>query len=286
MSESALPPPVLLPIAWAANDLANSLQTLTDTARAIRDWVEANQEPIGRMIDWAGRSWTRAAIMEQTGWLPHYTQPDDLFPVGMDGAAGHVRLDRHYRENWPIIEAHFRERLATYEFDGEAKACFSEALTAHGLGLYRTPPRLLFPEIERLTRKHLADLIDNPSAITSLREPRAKAEDLGFSNLFRSGVFSLRIYKKFASHLYAPVLTPDALEAARADPVPNRHAALHGLVVYSSMQSSLNALIMAEFAMLTVDALRSPAVFVVGGLNVNETARGATFSESGASAAS
>lgn len=256
MSQSLPPTLSTPPIAAAQSDAASSLAQLFDLARSIKAWVEAHREPIARAIDWAANSWARAKAMEESGWLPHYTQPDDLFPPAVDTPTAHAVLDRHYRDNWPTIEAQFRERLAGYLFDDEAKACFREALTAHGHGLYRAVPRLLFPEIERLSREHLRELFIDSTMITSLKEPREKAENLGFSNLFRSGVFSLRIYAKFTSHLYARVKTPEELAAAELDPVPNRHAALHGLVTYSSMQSSLNALIMAEFAMLTIDALR------------------------------
>jgi hypothetical protein len=258
---SQTPPPTIstLPIAGVHSSIVDSLDRLLDIARSIKAWVEANREPIARLIDWAGNSWTRAKALEESGWLPHYTQPDDLFPPAVDAATAHQLLERHYRENWCAIEAQFQQRLDAYVFDEEAKACFREALTAHGHGLYRSVPRLLFPEIERLSREHLQELFVDSTVITSLREPRERAEDLGFSNLFRSGVFSLRIYSKFATHLYARVKTADELVAAQLDPVPNRHAALHGLVTYSSMQSSLNALIMAEFAMLTIDALRELA---------------------------
>jgi hypothetical protein len=43
-------------------------------------------------------------------------------------------------------------RLKASRVDDVAQATFIEALEAHGLGLYRVAPRLLFPEIERLAR--------------------------------------------------------------------------------------------------------------------------------------
>jgi hypothetical protein len=51
------------------------------------------------------------------------------------------------------------------------------------------------------------------------------------------------------------VKTPERLAEVAADPVPNRHAALHGLVVYSTRQASMNALIMAEYAHLSILAV-------------------------------
>ena len=43
------------------------------------------------------------------------------------------------------------------------------------------------------------------------------------------------------------------------EPVPNRHAAVHGLAVYSSMQSSLNAIFMADFIFQAIGVLKRMA---------------------------
>ena len=49
-------------------------------------------------------------------------------------------------------------------------------------------------------------------------------------------------------------------EAARQrlarDPVPNRPAVVHGLVVYSSMQNSLNAIFMTDYIFLVIGLLK------------------------------
>lgn len=214
-------------------------------------WFEANGDVVLRALQWAGTSYQRAQVLKATGWLPHYTTPE--IPVTTDADALQALLTRHYSDNWSTVEAAFRERLATSAIDDEAKACFGEALTAHRQGLYRVAPRLLFPEIERLVRQDLDGLV---TANAGLRQLRHAAELLGTTNLHRSGVLSLRLYETFTQHLYARIETPDERAKAEADPVPNRHAALHGVIVYNSQQSSLNALIMAEFALLTVSELR------------------------------
>lgn len=248
------PTPSILSDYTALADFGRTLEEIFEVARSIKAWVEANREPIGQFIDWAGNAWARSNSMEESGWLPHYTQPNDLFPPLVDASTAHTILDRHYRERWADVEAQMLQRVASYPWDAEAKACFREALSAHAAGFYRTAPRLLFPEIERLMHARLSNPAEPDNEVTS-RDLRNKAEFLGPSNFMRSGVLSIRIYEKFAQHLYARVKTAEQIAAAQSDPVPNRHAALHGVVVYSSMQSSLNALIMAEFAMLTIEAV-------------------------------
>ena len=41
--------------------------------------------------------------------------------------------------------------------------------------------------------------------------------------------------------------------------MPNRHATVHGLVTYRTMQSSLNALIMTEFMYQVIPAVKANA---------------------------
>ncbi|MCY4138623.1 MAG: hypothetical protein OXF56_10200 [Rhodobacteraceae bacterium] len=41
--------------------------------------------------------------------------------------------------------------------------------------------------------------------------------------------------------------------------MPNRHAAVHGLVVYSSMQNSLNAIFMADYIFQPIGVLKRMA---------------------------
>ena len=52
--------------------------------------------------------------------------------------------------------------------------------------------------------------------------------------------------------VYTNVFTKESLEIVRQDPVPNRHAAMHGLVVYSTPQNSLNMIFVLTLPPKTV----------------------------------
>ena len=52
---------------------------------------------------------------------------------------------------------------------------------------------------------------------------------------------------KFIYGLFQKVQSEEDRERLQQDPIPNRHAALHGLVVYSSQQNSLNAIFIADY---------------------------------------
>jgi hypothetical protein len=157
-------------------------------------------------------------------------------------------LSGYYEGNWPSIRQGFEEHLIASKVDDEAKATFIEALEAHGLGLYRVAPRLLFPEIERLARKEFRS--GGPGTISILDSIRDKIEskEISMSELAPSGggpVFTQ--FARMMDHLYKTVRTTESVAELLNDSVPNRHAALHGLVSYHTMKSSLNALIMTEF---------------------------------------
>lgn len=226
------------------SDIAESLERL-------KRWWEVNRETVLDVAAWALSSHHFSQKLTETGWLPHYTTPDLVF--SHDEAATEADVARHYAENWSAVEAAFLDRLAGYSVDEEAKACFREALTAHRLGLYRVAPRLLFPEIERVCRVELGGAITVTSGLGWLRE---EAKQLGGDTFVRTGVLTLRLYQAFAEHIYTRVESPEQIALVSANPVPNRNAAIHGRVVYNTQKSSLNALIIAEFVLLTVGAVR------------------------------
>lgn len=213
-------------------------------------WLEARRPLIEALVD----TWSRYHTLDRSGWLPHHTTPFHLLdPLEEDAEKTSGVIAEYYRREWPTIEAAFRSRIDGYDWDEETKATFYEALVAHRHGLYRAVPRTLFPDIERKVRE--AFFSGDLKPRTSLEEVRHAVGKMGFSSLTRTGVFSLKLYDKFADHLYSHVRTHEQLATVANDPVPNRHATLHGLVVYSTEKSSLNALIMAEFAHESISAL-------------------------------
>ncbi len=195
-------------------------------------------------------------LFDRTGWLPHHTTPFELIGDGITDSELTDLLQRHYRENWPTIDVAFRRRLERLQVDDQAKAAFGEALEAHGAGLYRLVVCSVFPEIERVARAELLDGSLRPiSSLTDVR--RAAEERLALSDLQAEGggpVFAQ--FGRMSRHLYDHVRTPEDVLRVAADPVPNRHAAIHGLVTYERLQNSINALIMAEFMFTVVTALK------------------------------
>jgi hypothetical protein len=60
--------------------------------------------------------------------------------------------------------------------------------------------------------------------------------------------------------LYLHLRKADRIAVALADPVPNRHAAIHGLVSYTSLKSSLNAILVADYLLQALSTIKRLAL--------------------------
>lgn len=125
---------------------------------------------------------------------------------------------------------------------------------AHGIGLYRACSRTLFPELERITRQRLqGDALTPPNTSQmSLREAMGR---LTLHDVEPCGLPAWVLFGKLSDHVYAHVSNPAVLTEVASDPVPNRHAVLHGLDSYATQRSSFNAIAMADFMIQVVTAL-------------------------------
>jgi hypothetical protein len=232
-------------------------QKLQQTFQAFADDLKRQMEIVTRALNIAepfrdvlaamARDERKYGLVEAAGWLPHYTTPFDAIPAEADTEAVAAQLAAFYREEWPGVRKQMLSKLDACDVDDEAKDTFLEALDAHQSGFFRYAPRVLFPELERVVRDEFfpGDLNMRLASQPQLIDAVSSLPGVEVTNSFVAG---LRLYKKLARHLYIRVVSPDALASVRADPVPNRHAALHGLAVYKTQQNSLNAIIMAEFA--------------------------------------
>ncbi len=213
-------------------------------------------QPLAPMFAALAKHQAFCSRIEQAGWLPHYTTPLAEIQDVTDVEKLNEILNEHYENAWPSVRQMFEERLVSYEIDEEAKTAFSEALDAHEAGLFRTAVRAVFPEIERIVREELyggeGDRIASvPKLIQAAGEmPAGSTDEPG-------GLFGLTLFGKLYEHLYANTLTEEDLRRCVADPVPNRHAALHGRVSYRTRQNSINALIMTDYIFQVVCAVKN-----------------------------
>ena len=220
-------------------------------------------------------------LLEQ-GWVPNFATPYDLVAeCGDDGARLQTSLLDHYTDNWVEVRTQLESRLSSYGIDDEAKATFREALGVHEARFYRAVSRLLFPEFERLFRAALFDGRAGQIRYNEFMEKLVsdeEADHLGLGDFLIAGFQDMVLFKYVTEGVRKPSASADNsrgatpeyvpglavrvdetnIARARQSPIPTRHAVVHGLVTYSSQQSSLNAIFIADyvFSVLSVDQRR------------------------------
>lgn len=229
------------------------LAAIAQRAKALESALFSALAPLRETFRVIGEQNAVLNVMESTGWLPHSSTPYEQINAQLPREEMDRILEKHYLDNWAEAEKVFISNLNSYSVDDETKETVTEGLRAHSLGLFRVAPRLLFPEIERVARTKLHG--GEYTTITSQKTLQEAAGELGLNEFSTPGMYGLALYRKLISHLYAKTDTEERRTAALADPVPNRHATLHGIVNYSTAKSSVNMLIMCDFILGAITAI-------------------------------
>ena len=180
--------------------------------------------------------------------------PEDLIAENQRNPAFNEVLIDYYRGNWRTVRQSIELRLDTYLVDNEAKAAFRECLDAHENRLYRLVCRSSFPEVERIIR---VEIYHNNVGWFSVEKLLKQHFDNLPVSVFPNSKFGFAGYRQFTEHLYAQVRSEDDRQRFVDHQVPNRHASIHGLLSYSSEQSSLNSIFVAEYVFQLITAQKS-----------------------------
>lgn len=257
-------------LAAASERWRKTMEPLTAIGEGFRRQMEAIQatmRPLADQFRWIAEQERKCEALESAGWLPHRSSPFHLLETGgLEGERLDQQVELYYRSNWAEVSASLKSEIHACEFDQEAKDCFAEALDAHGAGFYRCAPRLLYPEIERVARIELHD--GSLDGIASQHRLVAAIGGLTPVEMSSTGVTGLRFYKKLTEHLYLRLQEADRVVAAQADPVPNRHAAIHGLVSYTSLKNSLNGILVADYLLQALSTIKRLALEDAGAQSV------------------
>lgn len=251
------------------SELVRVLTTINNTIQQFVDTISPYLEPVARGVV-AISEWHKITeVLNATGWLPHYTTPLSLVAdCSGDASAVRRRLNDYYAQNWSTVRMTIESRVAEYNVDDEAKATFHEALDAHGYGLYRSVCRVIFPEIDRLLRTELFG--SRTGNVSYKKIVETLVNDRTLDDFLPGGWFDFDYF----GHLTTAISehSDDALDErifglfrrvdegdlqrVGTDPVPNRHAAMHGFVSYSSPQNSLNAIFVADYMFRLIGSFR------------------------------
>ena len=244
------------PIDEAAKRWQESMRPVQEAvARIARQFDFKAFAPLTRHFEWLAEQQKQCEQLEASGWLPHRSSPFHLIRSNGDEADTlNEAVHAYYQEQWENVREDFAAGISSCDIDDEAKQTFAEALAAHSAGLYRCAPRLLYPEIERVARLEIhGGALDKMASQDRLRQ---LVGELCPADMASTGVPGLRFYRALTEHLYAHMKDADAVTLAASNPVPNRHAALHGIVSYRSERSSLNAIIVADYLFQAISVLK------------------------------
>ena len=249
---SAVPPWSSLMINGAVRSAV--LPSFSRTINGIVRSAELNSILSRKMIETLA-PFREKAQFEEADWFPHGTFPRHLFNWSDQKAYSDQVILSYYRENWSKVRQVIENELSECQVDREAKEVVREALTAHENGQYRLVTLSLFAAIERAVRVGLFQ--NNVGSIPVRNRLVELVESLPISVL-PGGYFGIVGFTQLSHHLYESIHTNYDRDRLLDASIPNRHAAIHGLVAYASEKSSLNAIFFAIFVfqILTVLKLR------------------------------
>ena len=191
----------------------------------------------------------KAQLASELGWVVHHSLPIDLLDNVHDDDLDEAIM-AHYRAKWSDFRRETELDTNEYLVDQDTKETVIQALQAHESGLYRLVSRTLMAEIERVIRVQLRGKIVG-RGLNVKETILSEVDDLPMSS-FHDLTSSTMQYETFEGHLYEQIYDENDRSRFADNPIPNRHAALHGLVLYSSEKSSLNSIFLMDFVLQTI----------------------------------
>ncbi|MGI1662373.1 hypothetical protein ACRDNQ_09030 [Palleronia sp. KMU-117] len=214
--------------------------------------VTARVQPI---IDGFAHLHDAKKALEPSGLLPHATTPWGRFNKSEPGLFAETAI-QYYDKEWDNVEKEFHSIIDEWDVLPSAKKAFRDALVCHRAGLFRSAVLTLFPAVEAEFRSSFDKKVGDNAA--SLEELRKLVNEIPAGYILFH-VAPLRLFELFNAHIYAKVKTSEAFNRFKDDPVPNRHAAIHGIIDYDTAVHSINALILADYIFFLITQLKKAA---------------------------
>lgn len=234
----------------AFHDLQKRIETDAAKIREAFESVCVSWQPI--FAEHAKHQKAKDALRQTPGLLPHATTPWGLFDEDDPDKFGPL-VTEFYETSWDAVEEQFQRDLQDYDVGGAAKRAMHDALMCHRHGLFRSVVLTLLPYVEMEFRKAFEiEVGGNAASLQELRNIVWKVP----AGIVLSHTAPMDLLEILDAHLYDKVKTAEALARFEADQIPNRHAAIHGLIEYSSHQNSMNTLIVADYVFFLISQLR------------------------------
>ena len=195
----------------------------------------------------------KARVAEELGWVVHRTLPttvlEDASEDNLDEA-----IMTYYKGRWAEVRREIELATSGYLIDEDSKDTMSQILSAHEYGLYRLVPVAIMVEIERAVRVHLyGELVGRHLDIKGKIVDEIGELPISAFQDITSGII---LHETLENHLYEHIDDDGDRSQFAENPIPNRHAAIHGLVPYSTEKSSLNSIFLADFVLQMITEMK------------------------------
>ena len=195
----------------------------------------------------------KARVAEELGWVVHRTLPTTVLEDASEDKLDEAIMT-HYKERWAEVRREIELATSGYLIDEDSKETMSQILSAHEYGLYRLVPVTIMVEIERAVRVHLyGELVGRHLDIGGKIVDEISELPISAFQDITSGIIQ---HETLENHLYEHIDDDSERSQFAEDPIPNRHAAIHGLVPYSTEKSSLNSIFLADFVLQMITAIK------------------------------
>ena len=195
----------------------------------------------------------KARVAKELGWVVHRTLPK---PVLEDASEDNLdeAIMTHYKERWAEVRRKIELATSGDLIDEDSKETMSQILKAHEYGLYRLVPVAIMVEIERAVRVDLyGELVGRNRDIKGKIVDEIGELPISAFQDITSGIIQHEILE---NHLYEHIDDDGDRSQFAENPIPNRNAAIHGLVPYSTEKSSLNSIFLADFVLQMITEIK------------------------------
>ena len=186
----------------------------------------------------------KAGLAKELGWVVHHTLPLTLLDNANEDDLDEAIMT-YYRENWFDVRKKIELDTGQSIVDLDSREIMIQALEAHESGLYRLVSRSLLTEIERTIRVQLRGKLVEKGV--NIKETILNEVDDLPSAAFHDLTSGISQFDTLENHLYENIRDENDRSQFEESHIPNRHAAIHGLVPYSSEKSSLNSIFITDF---------------------------------------
>lgn len=239
--------------------LAEGARVLTSLIREViqddqfQQFIRAINAGVEAMEFW---DWVEKACA-QSGFLPYQTVPFVEFYRECEGNYERFfcRVSNYYKCRQEDILQDIESRLETSKVvDGDRKGALQEAIVAHRHGLFRLPARALLPDIERTILEDWMGRERGQIEKLSDRQVAMVVKNKSLEDVTPGSFYDYRLFGCLVNVLYK---NGNNLKEFEGESLPNRHAALHGWLSYSTNEYSLNTIIFTDYILRLIPAFKN-----------------------------